>query len=331
MRCIALAEALVERGHSVRFVCRPLEGDLQEELRSRGFEVDTHRITPTESELVDAEVDSEAMRGLIRSLGSSPSWVVVDHYGLGAPWHRAVAACGPKILVIDDLADRPLACNLLVDQNAIDSIHAHYPAVTPPGCVLLLGPRYTLLRREFSQAYAERAALRRQSAPSGPLLVFLGGADADNLTLQILERLEQVILPGPLHVLVGPMNPWRRELQAWCAKQGVRVTIADNQVSRFLVDARAAIVACGMFAVELQALEIPSLLLPLSGIQRAVALRFAEQGCATVLEPTDLARMGALDVAIQSLLALPADPVGRCAIPLDGASRIVERMHESQT
>lgn len=330
MRCIALAEALAERGHAVRFVCRPLEGDLRMELRSRGFDVDTLSLIPADNEASDDEVDAEAMVAVIHTLIGPPTWVVVDHYGLGARWHRAVAACGVKILVIDDLADRPLLCDLLVDQNAIDSIHARYPALTPPGCVLLLGPRYTLLRREFRQAHAERIALCGQSAGPGPILVFLGGADADNLTMQILERLEGVTLPGPLQVLVGPMNPWRRELQAWCAEHAVSVVIADREVSRLLVGARAAIVACGMFAVELQALEVPSLLLPLSDIQRTVALRFAEQGRAGVLDPVDLARSGALAAAVQSLLALPAEPGGQCAIPLDGASHIVERMHEIQ-
>src|SRR5262249_22732894 len=43
--------------------------------------------------------------------------LVVDHYGLDARFETAARGQASAVLVIDDLADRPHACDLLVDVN----------------------------------------------------------------------------------------------------------------------------------------------------------------------------------------------------------------------
>jgi UDP-2,4-diacetamido-2,4,6-trideoxy-beta-L-altropyranose hydrolase len=316
MRCIALAEALAERGDAVRFACRALDSGLHSELRGRGLAVDI---------LDSSGDDAEAT---MKSWVFAPDWAVVDHYALDAQWHRRLAALGVRIAVIDDLADRPLDCDLLVDQNAIEAIHARYSDVTPARCRRLLGPRYTLLRQEFRHVLAQRIARSREEQSAGEVILFLGGADADGLTSRLLERLDTAMLPGPLHVLVGSMNQQGAALSDWCSARGVRCSVGLRSVAELLVDARAAIVSCGMFAVELQAVEVPSLLLPLSDIQRTVAQRFAGQGGAVVLEPAQIAQPAALSIAVTALCSLSSAPLGRAVVPVDGAQAVVAALHE---
>ena len=50
-------------------------------------------------------------------MGSKPDWLVVDHYALDRRWERALRTRVGRILVVDDLADRPHDCDLLLDQN----------------------------------------------------------------------------------------------------------------------------------------------------------------------------------------------------------------------
>src|SRR5687768_15842079 len=76
MRCIALAEALAERGDAVRFACRALDSGLHSELRGRGLAVDI---------LDSSGDDAEAT---MKSWVFAPDWAVVDHYALDAQWHR---------------------------------------------------------------------------------------------------------------------------------------------------------------------------------------------------------------------------------------------------
>ena len=63
-------------------------------------------------------------------------------------------------MVIDDLADRPHDCDLLLDQN-LGHAAADYDGLVPERCTRLVGPRYALLRPEFAEARAAALAAGR--------------------------------------------------------------------------------------------------------------------------------------------------------------------------
>lgn len=325
MRCLALAESAHDAGRRAIFLCRALPGDLRAEIAARGFELLTLPATGPWTPDADARATRQALAGLAQP----PHWVLVDHYGLGADWHRAVAASGARIAVLDDLADRALDCQVLIDQNAVTTLHRRYRGLTPAGCVHLLGPQYTLLRRDVRLAAQARAAVPAGALASGPTLLFLGGADADNLTLRLLQRLPSARLPGPLHVLAGAMNPHQTRLQALCDGLGHGFEVARRDLQPLLTHARAAVVACGMFAVELQALGVPCLLLPLSDIQGQVAAYFVRHGRAVPLAPGQADDSAAVAQAVEQLLALPFEPGGATAVAPDGARRVVQHLIEN--
>ena len=79
------------------------------------------------------------------------SWIVADHYGLDACWEAQFVAGlagideAPKLLAIDDLADRLHRADLLLDQNFFgDLTHQRYKDLVPQNCLQLLGPHYAL-------------------------------------------------------------------------------------------------------------------------------------------------------------------------------------------
>ena len=131
-------------------------------------------------QLADAGHTSEALAD------RSWSWVVVDHYALDVRWETAVRSAARGLLVIDDLADRPHDCDLLLDQNYYADKDARYVGLVPDRCELLLGPRYALLREEF---LAARLGVRTRTGPATRLLVCFGGMDADNFTARALDAL----------------------------------------------------------------------------------------------------------------------------------------------
>ncbi len=91
MRCLTLARALEDEGAACAFVATPAVAAVLD-----AFGADVARIAAGPAELAAA-----AARAV-----SDFDAVVIDHYGLAAPDHRAIAA-GRPALVIDDLADRP--------------------------------------------------------------------------------------------------------------------------------------------------------------------------------------------------------------------------------
>ena len=205
MRCLTLAKTLRENGHFVQFITREHVGHLADFVREQGFEC---VLLPKFSGSLQTENEPQfphfAWLGTtqaqdfadcephIRAL--SPDWIIADHYALSAIWQNAAKnICGSKIMVIDDLHDRPHAADLLLDQN-----HAHtaqdYAHLLPETCRVLAGTRYALLRDEFA-AFRETSLARRKTV-SGSLqtqnvLINLGGVDKDNYTLSVLKSLEK--------------------------------------------------------------------------------------------------------------------------------------------
>ena len=78
----------------------------------------------------------------------------------------------PKLLSIDDLADRPHLADVLLDQGFFgEATEKRYQQLVPRLCCQLLGPHYALLSPEYAQMYPLvplRSELRR-------VLVSFGG------------------------------------------------------------------------------------------------------------------------------------------------------------
>jgi spore coat polysaccharide biosynthesis predicted glycosyltransferase SpsG len=117
------------------------------------------------------------------------SLVVVDHYGLSADWEDLVGATGVRMVVVDDLADRPHRCDVLIDPTIGRTVADRVPQLLDSATVQLLGPMYALLRPEFDDMVPRLRDGRVES-----LLVFLGGATSSELLEPLVETLE---LMGP--------------------------------------------------------------------------------------------------------------------------------------
>ena len=217
MRCLTLAEGLRERGADVEFACRRLEGSMAPLLESKSFEVREIPGNDPRGEidhpLPDWQADAAAMERVVADSGAD--WVGVDHYGLDANWESAMQGTGARVFVVDDLANRRHACDLLLDQNYYRDAATRYDGLIPNGAATLLGPRYALLRPEFARY---RKGDRSRTGGAVRILVFLGGTDPDNVTQKVVTALQK--LPAPdlkVHVVVGGTNPHRGEIERMCS------------------------------------------------------------------------------------------------------------------
>ncbi len=334
MRCLAVAEQWRALGGQVLFACQPLKGHLITELQGRGYAA---RSLPALAEVnpwsIDTvEQDARATRFLMLELmdrnPSRQAWLLIDHYQIDARWQAAVQLPGLRIAMLDDLANRPLKCDVLIDQNSLSHLHHRYVSLTPRHCRHLLGPEYTLLRADVQDA----AAVRRTSDEGREVLIFLGGADNGRHTEQVIRQWRRQAADSlSAHVLCGSMNPHWEQLEGLCKDAQIAFSRAQRGMAQHIGRARAAIVACGMLAVELQALEVPSLLIPLSDIQRAVAHDFERRGRAVVLEPQQLSVPEAFDKALKRTLQMDYRPTGHGIIPLNGALRVADVLMEFQS
>lgn len=209
MRCLTLARALRDQGARVEFASRLLDGNLCEFIESCGFEM--HRLPGAMA--VDWEGDADETR---HAVGGGQDWLVVDHYGLDADWERQMRGCAKRILVIDDLANRPHDCEILLDQNYYPRPQDRYDGKVPPSCQLLLGPRYVLLAPQFEK---EALSPRKRDGKIRRVLVFFGGSDPTRETEKALDAIK-ILDWSNVHfdVIVGAGNPRKDLIQFRCGE-----------------------------------------------------------------------------------------------------------------
>jgi UDP-2,4-diacetamido-2,4,6-trideoxy-beta-L-altropyranose hydrolase len=228
MRCLTLADALTERGGECQFICREHEGNLLEYIRQRGFATYGIPVQSDDSVLaakkegdnsnniprLGADWATDAAQSRVGAGETAVDWLIVDHYKLDARWERELRPLCYQLMVIDDLADRPHDCDLLLDQNYYCNQNQRYQGLLPEHCVSILGPGYVLLRQEF---HARRQQLRMRNGTIERILVFFGGSDPTNQTEIVLKALEQLNRPElSVDVVVGPTNPNRESIRTIC-------------------------------------------------------------------------------------------------------------------
>ncbi len=171
-RCLSLAEALVAFGCRVMLVSASV---LPEVLLSKAKGLVDCRVMVEQEDKLQAFVDT---------IGSEiPDWVVVDSYSIDARWHSVVRRkFGCRLVVIDDLADRPLAADMVVDHNFSRDYRVKYRDVVEAGTRILSGPSYALI----SSGYAA-VTPREPSATVRSIGIFLGGTDPLGLSGELLR------------------------------------------------------------------------------------------------------------------------------------------------
>jgi UDP-2,4-diacetamido-2,4,6-trideoxy-beta-L-altropyranose hydrolase len=289
MRCIALAETLHERGAEVFFVCRDHDGNLLSLLGQRNLQTavlprppndvragDDHAAWVGVSQQLDAEQTIEQL------IGRQPDWLILDSYGLGLEWQRMLRSHVGKLMVIDDLTNRPHDCDVLLNQNLIVDARERYRTLVPAGCQMLLGPRFALLRSEFAEA---RGSLSRRLDRVAHLLLFLGGADPDGVMLKVLAALSEVPMPGVnVTVVAGTANANRDAIERLCAgRASYRVLGSSGEIAKLLAKTDLAIGAGGTSTWERCCLGVPAIAIGIAENQYEVTDTVARAGACLYL------------------------------------------------
>jgi UDP-2,4-diacetamido-2,4,6-trideoxy-beta-L-altropyranose hydrolase len=289
MRCLTLAEKLQDEGATVSFVCREFPGNLCAQIRGRGYQV---TVLPGGDPVfgegegednyaawlgVSQGEDAAQTGAVLRELGSACDWLIVDHYGIDAEWHRAIRPLVKRIMVIDDLANRNYQCDMLLDQNLYPDPEGRYASLVEPGTRLLLGPRYALLREEFVEAGRNQ---RLRDGKVKRILVFFGGCDPSNETAKALSALK---LLGSdrfrVDVVVGTANPHRESIQQICSNlPNVFFHCQVNNMAELMTAADLAIGGGGTTTWERCCLGLPTLTVIVADNQMPTTIDLANAG-----------------------------------------------------
>jgi UDP-2,4-diacetamido-2,4,6-trideoxy-beta-L-altropyranose hydrolase len=332
MRCLSLADALMERNAKVSFVCRETPGNLVEQLSEKSIPVvllpplpfGSAALGSEELQFTDARQTIAAMGGLV------PDWLVVDHYGLGLQWECLLRQHVAKILSIDDLPSRPHNCDVLLDQNYAPTGNSRYSGLVPANCEVLLGPAYALLKKDFRLLHEEsqpgKTGLNR-------VLIFFTAGNDQGETLKAMTGVFKFKRLDAVDVVIGQSNADREAIENLCALYGWGFHCQVNYMPRLIAQADLVIGAGGSSNWERCALGVPAVVTILAENQLAIAHDLAAAGVVdnlgwnTALQPEDYAL--ALGRITPTRLAQMSE-LARAMVDARGAQRLAELMFQKR-
>lgn len=304
MRCLALAEALMTDGWTVGFACSRESTEVMAALRTGRYDVLALGGGPEPA-------------ALARRWPQGCDLLIVDHYGRDATFERDCRPWAERILVIDDLADRPHDADILLDKtHGRDA--ADYEPLVPPQCIVLTGAMYALLRPAFTASRVGALAQRdSRCGKVGRILVCFGTSDPDNATGVALEGVRRAGLDAEVDVVLGAKAPnleaVRRQLRAL---PRANLLVDAEDMAELMASADLAIGAGGGTSWERCCFGLPTLMVVIADNQRRVARALQEAGAVLELPPEAAPIAGVL-------VDLAADP-GRLAAMSEAARALCD-------
>lgn len=302
-RCLTLARAITQAGGQPVLLARRLDASAEAILGQAPCPV--HWL-PSAPAPAAPEIDAADTADALVSL--QPGWVLVDHYQLDARWHREVARrTGCRIAVLDDLADRAIDADLVIDPNWHADPNAKFEPVLARPAHLLAGPRFALL----DDAYREHAPYAFSEAVRS-IGIFLGGTDPASWSAGCLQACRAAGFDGPVEIVSTSANPNLEALrEAVSHDPAVTLTLDLPELSAFFARHDLQIGAGGGASWERCCMAAPTLALQVADNQLSVlpaldamgALRWVRAGSDDLVQ-----------ALAQEIRALRNDPAQRLAM-----------------
>jgi UDP-2,4-diacetamido-2,4,6-trideoxy-beta-L-altropyranose hydrolase len=369
-RCLTLAKKLRQGNHHVVFICRALVGNLIDLITSEGFEVLTLNVeedvkleTPKKPLSksystwlgVSYEREIEQSKQLIEDHltqieSTTLDWIITDHYAIDAYWHKTMRPSCRYIMHIDDLANRSVDCDILLDQNFYIDMDDRYATlahssnthnvisdkdIDTTGSVLLLGPSFALLNDSFRDFHLalEAFELRLQR---GQVLFFFGGIDKHNETLKALKGIAPLLNHYRLTglVVLGQHNPHQHELSQYCSEfSQLSIAVQIDNMSARLAESFLYVGAVGATVWERCCLGLPAITSTVAENQEPLADSMSHIGAHICLGRQDITKSAEYAKAFtmlvnqKKLLFAQSENVLNM-VDAKGCARVVEAIEE---
>lgn len=314
MRCLTLASILCERGARVSFICRELNGNLCSFIAKKGFRVyclkkkseieEIEQITPHSHWLtVNWKTDAIESSNILK-YQSDVDWLVLDHYALDKHWETKLRPYAKKMMVIDDLSDREHVCDILLDQNLIiENKDDHYETLVPVYCKKFLGPKYSLLRKEFN-----KGKRRNRDGSINRIMIFFGGSDFTNETKKAIEA--YLLLNKPeikVDVIVGKTNIFKKEIYRLCMNNNLTFRCQIENIAEIMSESDIAIGACGTVTWERLYLGLPAIVVSVADNQKRTAKTLSNMNVIKYLGTSNQVKKEKITLALKKLLDNPSE------------------------
>lgn len=315
-RCLTLAQALEGLGGECRFIVNR-DRAVAAFLLAQG--------------VVGRVVGDDDARDLNETSGALADWkvdiCVVDSYEI--PGECMERLQGVRVAVLDDLADRSLPVDIVV--NGVPGAEALLYR-TAPRTRLLLGPKYLILREEFSgiPAPSIRPSIER-------VLITVGGMDRLALTPKLVRWICEMLPEVMLDVVVGPFFGCEVNLEVEslaAANSKISVWLEPKAIHELMARADLAVTGGGQTTYELAACGTPGVAICLATNQTGNLRGLAASGAIEWIgDAGDANIRQKLQEAVGRLAGAPfvrqaMNRAGRALVDGQGAARVARELLE---
>jgi UDP-2,4-diacetamido-2,4,6-trideoxy-beta-L-altropyranose hydrolase len=289
-RCLTLAEALRDRGAHCVFVCRAHPDNMNKLVTAQHFDLielpaptgETDASTPHAKWLgVTQTQDAAQTEAALTGYGPF-SALIVDHYALDSTWEARLRSLCAKLMVIDDLADRPHLADVLVDVMPTIGTE-RYESLVPAHCHLLLGSSFALLRREFRSARHKSQQMRHKIEH---ICINFGAVDAQGYSILAIHSVRRALNNEiAIDVIIGGLSPILGDLRHLSAIDPfITLHVDTNDVATIFSGADLAIGACGTTSWERACLGVPTIATAIAANQLPSLAALANLGAILALD-----------------------------------------------
>lgn len=282
MRCLTIANELKKLSIQSFFICRMLDSKMKTKVMNMGHNVFNIPISPDDQ--FDWEVDSDHTKLILNKLDIT--WLVIDHYSINILWETKLRENCKNLMVIDDLANRPHDCDILLDQN-LGRTDSSYLNLIPKSSKILAGLGYTLIRDEFLTMRDESLKLRKAPELKN-ILISMGGSDPHNFSTRVLKDLRECSLPidCKISIILGERAPFINEVQNQLESMPfeTKLHLGVSNMAKLLLGQDLIIGAVGTSAWERCCLGLPSISLVIAENQEPGAKALHLSGATIVID-----------------------------------------------
>ena len=238
-RCISLAEGLSAKGLDPLFLC--LDDESSRKLLSI-FSFQTVFInTP-----VNTGEDIASTLNLMKE--KALDCVIFDSYSVNSDYLDHFSSAGHRVICIDDIADRPLPCNMIINGGLrAEELDCEAP-------IKLLGIKYCLLSKPFWNHSNTRI-----SGDINNVMITMGGIDHYRFSERCMKIIDKI--PGDIHItiIVGPFYDNKADIEkiARQISKEVELVKGRDNLHPYMQKCDMAISAGGFTLYELAALRKP--------------------------------------------------------------------------
>lgn len=273
MRCRSLASAFVEQGRRCILAGPPRD------FAIAGDEAifDDWITMPFQS---PPAADAAALAALMSA--RSAKLAIVDDYRVDEAYQKVLREAGIHWLQFNDGPRMPLWADFALNPSPEATVSAYRQVVCAPETKLLIGPKFAMLRREFT---APAAPLPPPNARR--ILVTFGGGDDRGAVLKTLQTLLPALPDAFRFVVVsGAHNPRNTEIAAWIEAHGsgrAQLHVNPPEVASLFSGCSLAVMAGGGTTYEANFCRLPMLLIAIADNQVAHSKAWQAVGAARYL------------------------------------------------